>query len=262
MGLAMQVVSGRVTNPGATLTALTLNTGDTLAVRSFPFESACLLEQAWAQEATIGVLRIRSPRLHDVAQAMRLRVTASALPLLPDEVVQPLFPSDTLTVELSGGGAETDVAAMLLLYADLPGIEARLATWEEIEPRILNIMGAEQTITTGATVGDYGGSQAVNADFDNFRRGTDYALLGYLTDVAVGVVGITGADTGNLRVGGPGPLRPDLTARWYVNLARVTGRPHIPILNADNVAGTTIDLVHTAAATAVNVTLILAELGR
>lgn len=262
MGLALQVVSGRVTNPAATLTALTVNTGDSLAVRSFPFESVALLEQAWAQEATIGVLRIRSARMHDAAQGIRLRVGLTALPLLPDELVQPLFPSDVLTVELSGGAAETDVGALLLLYADLPGIEAQLGTWEEIEPRIVSIMGAEQTLTTGATVGDYGGGQAMNADFDNFKRGTHYALLGYLTDIAVGIVGITGADTGNLRVGGPGPLRPDITSRWFVNLARQSGRPHIPILNADNIAGTTIDLVHTAAGTAVNVTLILAELSR
>lgn len=262
MGLALQVVSGRVVNPGATITALTPNTGDTFAVRSFPFESVALIEQAWAQEAAVGVLRIRSARMHDVAQGIRLRVSATGLPLLPDELVQPIFPSDVLTVELSGGAAETDVAVLLLLYADLPGIEAQLAAWEEIEPRIVSIMGAEQVLVSGATVGDYGGGQAISADFDNFKRGAKYALLGYLTDVAVGIVGITGADTGNLRVGGPGPLRPDITSRWFVNLARQSGRPHIPILNADNVAGTTIDLVHTAAGTAVNVTLILAELSR
>lgn len=260
MGQALEIVSGRVTNPGGTITALTANTGDSFIVRSAGFEAPIILEQAWAQEGTIGVLRLLSARLHDQSQGIRLRVPATARPLLPDESLQRLYPQDALTFGLSGGGAETDIGALLIYYRDLPGIDARLATWEEIVGRIVNIMGAEQALTTGATLGDYGGSQALTADFDTFKRNVDYAILGYLTDVTVGIVGVRGSETGNLRVGGPGINDPDVTADWFVNLARRTGRPHIPIINAANIGAVTIDVAHTAAAVAVNVTLIMAEL--
>lgn len=263
MGRALEVVSGRVTNPGATITPLTANTGDSFTIRSSPPESAVFLAAAWAQEGTVGVFRIRSPRIHDSTQGIRLRVPVAshARNLLTYGALQRLFPQDTLTVELSGGATETDVGALLIYYTDLPGSDARLATWQEVAPRIRHVMGAEQNLTTGATAGDYGGAQALNADFDLWKRNVDYAILGYLTDVAVGIVGIKGADTANMRVAGPGTTEALVTANWFVDLSQETGLPCIPIINGANVGTTTIDLVHTAASAAVNVTLICAELG-
>lgn len=259
MPRAMQIVSGRTTNPGATITALTVNTGDSFAVRNFVSGQAYIAE-LWAQEGTVGVIRVRSSLLHDNAQGIRERVTLTARPLLPYEANQYLQAQDTLTFELSGGGAETDVGAMLLYYQDLPGAAARFATWAEVEARIEDIMAVELNMTTGGTVGQYGGSQALNANFDTFQRNRDYAILGYLCDTTVGVVGITGPDTSNLRVGGPGPADPIVTRQWFVELDRRNADPMIPIFNSANVAATTVDLVHTAAGATVNVSVICALL--
>lgn len=259
MGRALEVVSGRATNPAA-ITVATVNTGDSFTVKDFPEGATAQLVEVWAQEATIGLVRIRSSRLHDAAQAIRLQVPATARPLLPYGVGQDLKPNDPLTVEILGGGAETDVVAFLNYYTDLPGVDAQLASPEEVLGRIKHLVGLEQAITTGATLGDYGGSQSMTADFDILKADTHYALLGYLVDVAVGVVGITGPDLGNLRVGGPGPLDPDVTAEWFVELSRNLGRPCIPILNSNNRGSTLVDLVHTAAAAAVEVSLIMGEL--
>jgi hypothetical protein len=255
----MQVVSGRVTNPGAAFTALTPNTGDSFVVRNFVGGNAYLLE-AWAQEGTVGTFRIRSSLLHDNAQGIRLRVDLTARPLIPYEANQPLTAQDTLTVELTGGAAETDVGAMLFYYQDLPGAGARFATWEEVYPRIVDLAGVENNMTTGGTVGQYGGSAALNANFDVLQRNRDYAILGYLVDTIVGVVGWQGPDTSNLRVGGPGNTDPDITSDWFVQLDRANADPMIPIFNSANVGATTIDLVHTAAGTSVNVTTIVALL--
>ena len=260
MGKAFQIIGGRVTNAGATITALTANTGDSFTVRSFPMESYAWLENIWAQEATTGVVRVRSPRLHDAVQGIRLRVSASGRFLLPRPAEQRLYAQDVLTFELSGGGAETDAAFIAVYYEDLPGVDARLATWDEIAPRIVNVAGVEQAITTGGTASDWGGSQAINADFDQFKRNVDYALLGYTSDIALGAIGVTGPDTGNLRVGGPGALNPEFSSEWFVHLSRLQGRGHIPIINGANCGATTFDVSHTATATAANVTLILAEL--
>lgn len=262
MGRALEVISGRATNPGAAVTAVTVNTGDSLTVRSFPFESPASVIQVWFDGGTAtGLVRLRSPRLHDNVDGFRAQVSARGLPLFPPGAEQRIFPQDTLSLALTGGAAETDVAALLLYYEDLPGTDARLATWDEIRPRIQHLIAVEQNVTAGATAGDYGGSQAINADFDQFKRNTDYALLGYTCDENIAVVGITGPETGNLRVGGPGPLRPDLTSQWFVWLSQTTGRATIPVINAANVGATQIDVVDTVASNASDISLILAQLG-
>lgn len=262
MGLGAEIITGRVVNPGATITAVTVATGDSLTVRNGPAERRTILDDLWALGATAGVARVRSPRLHDNVQGLRARyLAATPQPLLPFEPEQRLYPQDALIVELSGGAAETDVASLLLWYEDVPGVNARLAAWEEISPRIRNLLTVETNHTTGATAGDYGGGLAINANFDLLKANVDYAVLGYNTDVAVCSVGYRGPDTGNLRVGGPGTTQRIESRDWFVEMARVTGRPYIPIINAANKSATTIDLVHTATAAAVNVTTILAELG-
>lgn len=261
MPQALNVVSGRVTNPGATLTALTANAGDAFTVKSFPFGSKAYILSAWGQEATPGVLRIRSARLHDASQAIRLRVaTTTANPLLSFAAEQPLQPQDALTVELSGGAAETDLGAFLVYYDDLPGIAARLISQQEYLQRVVNIFGAEVAITTGGTAAQYGGAVALNATFDTFKRNVDYAWLGIITDVSIGVVGITGPDTGQTRIGMPGISDPYKTRDFWVETDQNNPFACIPVINAANVAATSIDVAATQTATAVNVTVILAEL--
>jgi len=261
MGVGMEIISGRVTNPGATITALTPNTGDSFSVKSFPFDAGAWLENVWALSATAGIVRIRSPRLHDNVQGIRSRVLAATnRALLPDAIAQRLYPQDTLIFEQSGGGAETDSASFLVWYANLPGVDARLAQWSEIAPRIQNIVNVETNHTTGATLGDYSGGLALNANFDLLEANVDYAILGYETDVQVTSVGWRGPDTGNLRVGGPGTAERLETRDWFQQASILSGRPHIPIINAANRAATTIDLVHNTNAVAVNVTTILAQL--
>lgn len=262
MGMAAEIISGRVTNPGAAFTPITLDTGDSLTVRAVPQDSAAYLDDVWALGATAGIVRIRSPRMHDNVQGQRMRYTAATpTPLQPFEASERLYPQDVLIVEETGGAAEVDVVSMLLWYGNVPGIDARLVNYSEVDPRIKNILTVETTHATGATVGDYGGALAINANIDLLKANTDYAILGYLTDVNVCSVGYRGPDTGNVRIGGPGTTLRHETRDWFVKLSQRTGRPYVPIINSANKAGTTIDLVHTAAAAAVNVTTILAELG-
>lgn len=261
MGRVLEVISGRATNPGAAFTALTPNAGDSFTVRDFPDGADAFIANAWVQEGTLGQLRIRSARLHDAAQAIRLRAPASARPLLPYGARQRLHSTDVLTVEVTGGGAETDVGAILQYYMDVPGMDAQLFSPEEVLPRTVHLHGLDQALTSGATLGQYGGEQTIIADQDTLKADTRYAILGYLTDVTVGVVGIRGPDFGNARVGGPGVTDPDVTSEWFVELSRALGVPCIPVFNSNNRGNITIDIVHTAAAAAVNATLILGELG-
>jgi hypothetical protein len=258
---AINLLTGRVTNAGATITALTMNSGDSETVRSTEGGGNVLLDQAWSQNAAGGVARVRSPRMHDFAQGIRLRVPAgNPRPLLPMQARQVLYSQDKLTIELSGGGAETDTLSLLLYYENLPGITANLATWDQVAPRILNFHGVESNLTTSATAGQYGGEQTLSANFNTLKRNEMYAILGYTLDAEVSNVFFFGPDVGNLKIGGPGIVDPYVTAGWFADMSMLTGRPYIPIIQSANVENTIVGVTAVATGAARNVTWVLAEL--
>lgn len=261
MGTALEVVTGRVLNPGTTLTTVTANTGDSMAVKSAPFEAGIFLEGVWAEGATTGDLSIRSPRLHDNTRGIQLTSPGNNVRnLFGDEVVQRLFPQDALTVQLSGGAAETDVIALLIYYRDLPGVAARLAMWDQIAPRIVNILTVQSTVAGPTTAGDWSAGEAIDVDSDLLKANVDYAVLGYTVDTQVCAVAIRGPETGNLRVGGPGPVEAIETRDWFVSLSKAKGTPHIPIFNAANKSSTLIFVADAVAGATPEVNLVLAEL--
>lgn len=261
MGTALELVAGRAVNPGATPTALTADTGNTFAVRAFSPATPAFLEDVWAHEATPGIIRVRSPRMHDNVQGLRLRVPlVTAVALMPDEAKQVLYPQDQLVVEITGGGAETDVAVLQVYYSDLPGTSARLALWEQVAPRILSILTNEVAVAGAATVGDWSGGTPLNTTFDLLKANVDYAVLGYEVSASVAAVALSGPDTGNLRVGGPGTTDPLETRDYFVRQSRAMGTPHIPIINAANKGATLAFQVSASASATTNVAFVLAEL--
>lgn len=261
MGAALQVINGQVTNPGATVTALAANSGDSFTVRNAAQGSDVELLQAWAFTTTNLLMRIRSPLLHDQAQNMRLQpVASSPLPLLPFGATQRLQPQDNLTVELTGGAAEVDVAALLVYYANLPGAGARLHQWAEIKPLIANLTTVEVDVISSGTSGNYGATVPLNGTFDTLKRNVDYAILGYECAISGLSLGITGVDTSNLRVGGPLINRPDITSWWFRLIGDATGYPCIPVINSANVAGINLDVVAQATTTTFKVGVHLAQL--
>lgn len=257
----MEVKIGRATNPGAAFTQLTAATGDSFTVRNGDPSNLPYLEGVWALNASAGSVRIRSPFLHDQVQGMRFHSPASQVRnLLADYIDQPLRPQDTLTVEMTGGAAETDMAALLIAYPDLPGISARLAQWEQIRNRIVNILTVEVGVTGPTTAGDWSAGTLLNATEDQLRTNVDYAVLGYQTDTEVCAIALAGTDTGNLKVGGPGTIESLETRDWFVSLAMTKGAPRIPVINAANKASTNVFVAHTATGGTVNVDLIVAQL--
>lgn len=261
MGAALETISGFATNPSTTFTSLTMSTSDSATVRNFATGASAVMLQQWAQGATKGLIRTRSPRLHDNVQGIRLAYAASTpVPLWAGYQEETLYAQDTLTLEMTGGAAEVDTFSSLIYYSDLPGTNARLYRWSEISPRIVHTMGTEVDITTGATAGQYGGSTAINATFDQFKANIDYAILGYLTDTAVSTVTVKSADFGNLRVGGPGTNNKIETRDWFVRLGADSGLPCIPVFNSANKANTIVETVATQTSTAIVVTFVCAQL--
>lgn len=261
MGKCMQVVSGFATNPGAANTALTVAPGDSFSVDVFDPSAKAGIIAEWASNATGGVTRIKSPRFHDNLQGIRLQVPAGddLYPFLP-RVPQALYPGDTVSVDTTGGGAEVDAVSMLWYYDNVPGIDAPLQSWAQVQDRIVDYIGLEVDLTSGATAGNYGGARTLQQDFQVMKADVSYALLGYTALSKFCTLGITGPDTGKVRVGGPGSVQTEFTQDWFVRLGDLTGKPTIPVIQALNAGTTTVDLLSTDTATAHHVSLIFAEL--
>lgn len=247
MGRALEVVAGFASNPGATFTALTPSTGQSFTVRGTDITKGTWLLDAWAFNASVGELRIRSPRLHDFFSGIRNRVTAAFTAPLINNLLngaysQRLYAQDNLTVELTGGGAEIDAAALLIGYEDLGGVAGRFIDAPTLFKIGLNIVTIEVTVTA-VTTGNFGGAVAINSSIDNLIANTDYAILGGLVDTRGTAVGITGVDFGNLRVGFPAePTLRNLTNSWFLNIADAFSGAWIPVFNSANKTQTTVDV--------------------
>jgi hypothetical protein len=259
----MELVSGRATAPGATLTALTMAAGNSLTVRNTSLQTDIRMIQMWAENNAAGIFRIRSPKLHDNVQGIRYRVDATdPVGLFPPGAWQKLTPQDTLIAEISGSavGGQIEQGQFLVWYSDLPGSNARLANWADISQRVVNYLTVEVAITPGSA-GGYSGQVAINSTFDLLQANTDYAILGGTVDVRCAAVRVTSPDFANLGIGFPGYLTDrGVTARWFMDMNFRLGIPCIPIFNAANKNGTLVDIVQDQTGNAVNVNLIVVQL--
>jgi hypothetical protein len=247
MPRALEVIAGFATNPGATLTTLTMSTGLSSVIRGTDTSKGTWLLSTWAFCATAGEFRITSPRLHDQVQGIRNRVTAAFTgPLTPGHTnasfAQRLYAQDNLTAQISGGGAELDCAAMLIGYDDLAGVAGRFLDVPTLKKFGINIVTVECTVTAVAT-GNFGGAVAINSSFDNLIANTDYAIVGGMTDTRGCAVRVTGVDLGNLGVGFPcEPTLRDETQNWFIQLSQAFNAPYIPVINSANKTATNVDV--------------------
>lgn len=247
---AIETVAGFTTNAGATLTALTSSPGDTFTVRNPADGSKVELTSILADFATAGQLRVRSPRLHDQVNGINLAVSASDQRVLTgDHFHQQLFPQDALIVEATSGAADSSAVALTLHYENIGGINARLATWAELEPQIEDYMGVRNSFNSSGTIGTWAGA-AINATNDQFVANRDYAVLGNEVTGGLCAVSYKGADTGNVRVGMSGSADRAETREWFIRKDLATSFPHIPIVNSANRGATLVEVVDNAATTA------------
>lgn len=262
---ALEVIGANGTAISATISALAAFGGDSLAVRNTGSANPAKLLQMWTDAQVAGTARLRSPKFHDNVQGIRLDTLVGDLrPLLPWGFSQPVYPNDVLVSELAGSAVAGDIESVgyLLYYPELPGAAARLMSPDEIMRRATNIFTVENTIATG-TGGGWTGAEAINVEFDQFHAGALYALVGYLVDTECSAVAWRGADTANLRVGGPGEeTERELTADWFVRLSRAYGLPLIPVFSAENKGGITVEAAQDENGADVTLTSIFVELGK
>src|SRR5215472_4984726 len=257
MPLALDTIVTSAVNPGAGPASFTTAvSGDSLTVRNFPQSATARLIQLYRRGATSGFFRVRSPLLHDnVRGIMFTSGETPSLFALPERTSQALQAQDTLIAEGSGGAAETDLGILTLYYSDLLGAAARLKMWGDIQGLVKSIKPITVAVTSSATIGAWVDTVVTTTE-DLTHANTDYAVIGYITNVALGYVALKGSDLGNLRVGGPGSINVEDTSDYFVDQSVLHGIPFIPVINSANKNGIFVSVVDQAASTAATITLI------
>jgi len=263
MGLAIETVGLHVTQAGAPVNPQTLLPLAPYAgfVRNFNTTDKAYLEFVathFATKAAGDNVTILSPQLADDVSGINFQPGDNPTSLLlPRQTPQQLYPGDAITVlDTDPTASAVSVVAMSILYANLPGAQARLATiaqlggaYNHIKPvKVLCASLAGQWVDT-----------VLGLNAAVLKSNRDYAVLGYVTDANVAAVAVLGAFTSNYRLGGPGVVVGYDTAEWFIQMDQQVAPPHIPVFNGKDI-GAIFCSVLSATAGNVNVTLILAEL--
>lgn len=253
---------------GTTPVALTPGTGDTNTFFNVPQGSEAYIAEVWAADsATKAEIYLTASRFHDQVFGIRYVVPAgsSLAPagrmtnVDPAGIDQPIFPSDVLTVTAVGADNDVVNVALVLYYADIPGVDARLITAEECRARGGNKVGIKTLLTPGT--GNWGASVALNASDNRLHANTDYAVIGLNAMLPAAAVGLSGIDTGNLRTGGPVLADGGHDATLWYDLAVAYSQPLIPVINSNN-AGSTFLQIAGPGTTQNEVDVLLVELDR
>ena len=285
----LELLSFTGSNTAAAFVTATGVGTDSATIRNFNGPRASIL-QLWGQSTAPSEYQVLGPELHDTqsgslrgqfrglggSTGLTLSGAAGAVGtvsdfLLPMEFEQPLNPQQNLTIKVKGGIAPAPVnvvdlalgVGMLVYYDNVPGITQRLISPEEVKSKLVNLLGC--TVLTASGLQYSTTSTALNGGggFPSFRNNTDYAILGYTTDIDTLSVGIKSTASGNLHWGGPGTsLTPGVTRNLFVTLSRLYGRPLIPVINSADAASTFIETCNsTGGAVQAQVSLNLAQLG-
>ena len=250
---------------GGAFEALAAATGDALQILAYTSGTRAWLLEAWgADSAHAADFDVRSPDLHDNIRGIRFAyaVQPSAGKVqrfLPGVLRQQLYPTDTLICEVNGTAADNTGLNLLAYYENLPGSDANLMSWAEIDAASVDMVGIFVNPTAGAA-GDWGATRALNADDDRLIANTWYAILGATSQIPAECLAITAPETSNRKVGMPLMTTEQDSGQFFVELSNRYQLPLIPVINSNNKAGINLQVADAAGATVPHVTLLLMEL--
>lgn len=217
-------------------TALAPAPGDIANIRNFPIGQRAGVDAAIYSAGGAQQFRIKSPLLHDNVTGLTfIPAEVPAQFLIPRDTYIAVQPNDILTLQGAIAAAGTIVAALQVYYDQLPGAAARLHSWGDISGNVKYIKSIQvplNAIAVGAwTDTPIAGPAPLE---DQLHAGSDYAILGYQVNPAVDVIAFKGAETGNLRIGGPGPQSTIDITEYFIRMTEYNARPYIPVFNANN----------------------------
>ena len=254
----IEIVTLKATAPGSSGAAATANTGDSLVVKNGKGVIKTLA--TWATRQTAGFTQTITPSSHDTTRGYRAGVQAGqAMFTTPLGESLEFTGQETIAQTIAGSATAGDIEldSLLMFYADFPGITMRTITDGHMHSRLDMMTTVEASVAAVAT-GEYS-QEAITADSDLLKANRDYAVLGMSSRTAAHALTIQSPDFGNIRVGVPGFLRPEITSQFFALLSRIHGMACIPVFNSGNKAQVNIGFVadENAAATLVTVYLAL-----
>jgi len=253
-----ELLTVKATQPN-TGAAATPNTGDSLTIKNG--RGLIQIIAAWGTRQVAGFSQIITPSSHDTTRGYRAGVPISTGSMvLPLGLSHRLQPQEVLAPTISGSNVAGDIEldSFLIHYADFPGISMRSITAEQADSRTETLTTVEASVAAVAT-GEYS-SEAITSDSDLLRANRDYAILGISSRTAAHALTVSAPDFGNVRVGCPGVLRPEITSQWFLLLSRIHKLPLVPVFSTGNKAQINVGFCGDENAAATVITLYLALL--
>jgi hypothetical protein len=262
MGALLETQAFYADEPGASNTAFTPASGDSLINRFFAGAATASLITFDRESDHAGYYRLRSPSMYDNVKGIHITEAAGqGIFSLQAAAVQPLLSQDTLILEGTGSTDGYDLVTLTRYYSNFAGSAMQLYSWGTIEPLIVNLYEVEIVTTSSATPTAW--TDTVITTTENLlKANTDHAVIGYTCDVALGCIALKGSDTSSFRYGGPGIVNSPFTPNYFMRIGMKAGLPAIPVFNSANVNNTFVSTIDTGISTQSNVTLHIAQLAR
>jgi len=241
----LELITASATAAATTGTAAAAVGTDSLVVKNANKAKPVDIIAAWQTNQTAGFGQIAFPSGHDTTRGYRAGAAIGVNgAILPMGVRMSVQPQETLAVTIGGTAVAGDVENMsfLLRYGDLPGIDARYITANELERRTEKLTTVENSLASTAGP-SYGTPELITADSDLLLANRDYAVVGFTCRTAVHAIYLLGPDFGNVRIACPGVLRQEITSQWFPLLSRAHGEALVPVLNSGNKNATFIGVV-------------------
>ena len=250
---------------------LTPGANQSFNVRNFTSGSA-YLEEVWAEDTVSPyTLSIKSPKMHDNVYGILLEgspldyaaaVSQNPQTLLPGDLTQELYATDSLSVTAEGVTSDVFGASFLIRYEDISGIAARLYLPNVVFGSAVNLVGVRVEVETNASHGQWGVGALFNSGLYKLKANTDYAILGFTTSQPVLAVGLVGTDFGNLILGGPGFVDQRWGGTYFVDLSKRYGTAHIPVFNSNNAENINVMVADAVESTEVQVSFLCVQLSQ
>jgi hypothetical protein len=241
--MPLEVISAYAVNQAAN-SQLTMFGDDSNVLRNFADGKKAYLLNIWGEDESADSFGyVRSPRMHDNVNGIQYVLEGPGNQFYHKQ--QELIAQDNLNLYTGTVKAADEYANhhFLIYYEALKASMGNYKTFEELRGKLGQVMTLKHTITPTSNT-NYSGGEVCITDQDEFDALKDYAFMGFRNFFydANGCVFLRGHDTGNLRIGHP--FQTDVSATneyFFFDLARKTGLPVIPIINAANKDNTFVD---------------------
>jgi len=258
-----ELLSWSATAPGTSGAAATALTGDSLVIKNNRQADGPALIALWGMQQATGSQQITFPSGHDTTRGYRYgqRIADTSRRLAHGTALFATAQEQlSITVAGSATAGDVELGHALVHYPDLPGVQNRAITWEDLMDRYQKLTTVYASVTSAAA--GYSGAELITADSDLLMANRDYAILGVETNTStVSAVTIVGPDTGNVKIGCPGTTAGnDETKDFFCKLAREFDSPQIPVISSGNKSNTYIGIASDENTPTVLITLFLALL--